>query len=155
MQKTEYIREIKLDDKRIIKRSAEIEAERNKAIEDLLLDNQFNPTAIHQGPYDILLTLIDGRIKFMISSDSIVNNYGITLAITPFRGIIKDYFLICESYFDAVKSSNTYRVEAIDMGRRGIHNEGAELLKTLLSDNIEMDLDTARRLFTLVCVLHL
>ena len=97
---------------------------------------------------------MDAKLVFAISrenGDAVVTHI---LSLTPFRRIVKDYFLICESYYDAIKSSTPSHIEAIDMGRRGLHNEGSQTLMDRLAGKIEMDFDTARRLFTLVCVLH-
>ena len=158
MNITEYIKNIVLDEHTVIRRVAHIENERNVAIRDLLEENVFNPVALNSGPYDLTLSIYDNRLHFLLYSCDNSNaeeGHRITLAITPFRRIIKDYFMICESYFDAVKSSNSYKVEAVDMGRRGIHNEGSQLLKDLLHSKIIIDFDTARSLFTLICVLHI
>ncbi len=151
----EYIAHIYMDEHTVLRRSAEIEHERSVALKDLQKHNQFRVKELEQGPYYVHLSIKDNRLSFEISSEVVTSPYYITLPINPFRRVVKDYFLICESYFEAMKLNNNYRVEAIDMGRRGIHNEGSELLTEMLSSKVEMDFDTARRLFTLICVLHI
>ncbi len=151
----ERIRSITLDDASIIKRAPEIEHERTIAMTDLITANEFAPKDLNSGPYDVFLSVAENRLTFDIRSDSLTDGHQVVLAISPFRRIIKDYFLMCESFFEAIKAANTYRVEAVDMGRRGIHNEGSELLQELLEDKITIDFNTARRLFTLICVLHI
>lgn len=151
-----HIHGITLDDRLIIKRQPHIEAERAKAIEDLLVQNHFylksRPMAGH---VSLHLKVAEQRLLLTVLESGKGAELEIVVPLKPFKAVIKDYFLICESYFDAVQSGNHPRVEAIDMGRRGIHNEGAELLKTYLEKEVEVDNDTARRLFTLICVLHI
>jgi uncharacterized protein (UPF0262 family) len=161
------IRQITLDEGTIISLSPEIAQERAVAIADLLEDNRFYPCedaspAAHTlrapafaGPYDLAIQVRDGKIYLHIKADSRPEGMEVMLAAKPFRSIIKDYFMICESYTDAIQCGNHQQVEAIDMGRRAIHNEGSELLKELLRPRVELNFETARRLFTLVCVLHL
>ncbi len=156
-----YISDLTLDEGSIIRRSPEIEHERNVAIADLLEDNQFYPCnedghAVFGGPYALFLSIRDNRLVFDVTSDVADDaQLDIVLPVAPFRSTIKDYFLICDSYYKATKSGNTSQVEAIDMGRRGIHNEGSELLAEMLAGKIQLNFETARRLFTLICVLHL
>lgn len=152
---TERIAQITLDEGSIIRRAPEIEHERMIALTDLTHNNRFSPAGLNAGPYTVFLSVRENRLKFEITSEDLEAPYHIVLPITPLKKIIKDYFLICESYFTAIKTANTYRVEAVDIGRRGVHNEGSELLQDLLKDKIEMDFDTTRRLFTLICVLHI
>ncbi len=154
MPNSEYIAALTLDEGTIIRRAPEVESERATAIRDLLEENQFDPVEMNEGPYKLHLGVTDNRLQFGMT-DANDNVHLETLTLMPFRRIVKDYFLICESYFDAVKSSNAYKVEAVDMGRRGIHNEGSTMLRDLLQDKIRIDFDTARRLFTLICVLHI
>lgn len=151
----EYIAHIHMDEHTVLRRSPEVEHERTAALQDLLAHNRFMVKDLQQGPYLIHLGLHDNRLIFEITSEIVTSPYNIIVPINPFRRVVKDYFLICESYFEAMKMNNNYRVEAIDMGRRGIHNEGSELLIEMLSSKVEMDFDTARRLFTLICVLHI
>ena len=155
MTNHEHIASFALDDASIIKRAPEIEHERTIAMTDLLSSNVFQPAGLSCGPYDVFLRAADNRLSFEITTESLSEPHIVKLPISPFRRVIKDYFLICESYFEAIKSANTYKVEAVDMGRRGIHDEGSELLQELLEDKITVDFNTARRLFTLICVLHI
>jgi uncharacterized protein (UPF0262 family) len=154
MSVTQHIKAITLDESSITKRSEHLEHERLVAMNDLTHWNHF---AIKdaEGPYNIKLSTAENRISFTATSASQVEPIVIAVTLAPFRSTIRDYFLICESYFEAVKTGNLPRIEAIDMSRRGLHNEGADLLSSLLADKVTMDSETARRLFTLICVLHL
>ncbi len=146
--------DIELDDS-IGRSTPDIEHERAVAIFDLIEDNRFSPLGDNKGgPYKLKLALTDARLIFGITreSDEAVATH--ILSLTPFRRIVKDYFLICESYYEAIRTSTPSQIEAIDMGRRGLHNEGSQTLMDRLSGKIDIDFDTARRLFTLVCVLH-
>lgn len=145
---------IEIDEKSIVRWTPEIEHERNVAIFDLLEDNSFTLGSGSPGPYRLLLSLRDATVVFAIA-DAGGGDSEITLSARPLRRVIKDYFLICESYFSAIRGATPGRIEAIDMARRGLHNEGAELLRDALADRVTVDNNTARRLFTLVCVLHL
>jgi uncharacterized protein (UPF0262 family) len=108
------------------------------------------------GPYNVHLSIEEGRLVFDIRSSTSDKKSKVVLSVAPLRGVIRDYFLICESYYEALKANNTpHKLEAIDMGRRGMHNEGAEKLVELLEGKITVDFPTARRLFTLICVLHI
>ncbi len=138
-----------------MRRNADIEHERAVAIFDLLEENSFAPVAGYDGPFHLALGIEDNRLVLDIRGTDDVSRERIVLSLAPFRGIVKDYFLICESYFAAIKRASTMQIEAIDMGRRGLHNEGSELLRERLADKVVLDLNTARRLFTLVCVLHI
>ena len=149
------IQEIHLDEETLVRRSPDIEHERNVAIFDLIEENYFKPNGSDGGPYSLHLSIQDGRLVFDIRLLDEEPHSAIMLSLTPFRRIVKDYFLICESYFDAIKTAAPSQIEAIDMGRRGLHNEGSEILKARLDGKIEVDFDTARRLFTLICVLHI
>ena len=144
-----------LDERSVVRRSPDVEHERKVAIFDLLAENRFAPVGSDGGPYVLHLAIEENRLVFDISLDGDEPHGKVLLSLTPFRKIIKDYFLICESYYDAIKTAAPSQIEAIDMGRRGLHNEGSETLKERLSGKIEMDFDTARRLFTLICVLHI
>ncbi len=160
-QTTERIAKIELDDGSISYRSPEVEHERAIAIADLQDENQFEPMeGKGQGPYYALLKVTDNRLHVHLATYHGLDGAGqevahIIVPVTPFRKIIKDYFLICESYFDAIRHGSPSHIEAIDMGRRGVHNEGSELLMSLLEGKARLDFDTARRLFTLLCVLHI
>lgn len=150
----EAIRSITLDDKTIIRRAPHIEAEYQSAMRDLLKENSFDPVAFDQGPYDVGLSIVDGRLRFTIDADG-QKTSEVPVDIRPLRRIIKDYFLMCDSYFQAIHSANTHKVEALDMGRRGIHDEGSEKFMEVLNGKISVDFPTARRLFTLISILHI
>lgn len=150
----EYIEAITLDSS-IRPRSDIVENERNVAIADLIDHNVFEPKCMTNGPYHVGLSIEDGRLAMDVFSPKEQKNAKVLLSVAPLRSIIRDYFMICESYYEALKVGNHSKVEAIDMGRRGVHNEGSERLIEILKDRIHVDFATARRLFTLVCVLHL
>lgn len=158
-EETRRICDLRLDETSIIRRNADIEHERRVAIFDLLEENAFEPRADHTeeypGPYKLVLRLEDNRLAMDILTVDDVALETVVLPLTPFRRVIKEYFLICDSYFKAIKSASPRQIEAIDMGRRGLHNEGSELLKERLADKVTVDFDTARRLFTLLCVLQI
>lgn len=141
-------------DETIGRATPDIEHERAVAIFDLIEENSFAPVGHDKGPYRLALSLVDSKLVFSIASEAGDQVATHILSLTPFRRIVKDYFLICESYYEAIRTASPSQIEAIDMGRRGIHNEGSQTLKDRLEGKIEMDFDTARRLFTLVCVLH-
>lgn len=148
--------DITLDERTVLHRAPHIESERAAAINDLLAENSFALKARRkQGEYGLHLSVADQRLVIDVMDKNGADSQEITVPLKPFKMLIRDYFLICESYLEAVKSANHTKIEAIDMGRRGIHNEGSELLRDYLDDAVEMDLDTARRLFTLICVLHI
>ncbi len=158
MTSSNRLKSIGIDDAGLPAPTAEIEQERKVAIFDLLEDNSFAVAArddrpAPKGPFDLLLAIRDGKLNFDITADD--GNAGqIVLSLTPFRQVVKDYFQICESYYNAVKTLPPAQIEAIDMGRRGIHDEGARLLQERLEGKIDVDKPTSRRLFTLICVLH-
>ena len=133
-----------------------IMADRDQAVADLALENSFRPMADVQdaGPYVLHLTIRDGRLVFDVRTTDDSPMIAIGLALGPFRGLIKDYQMLVDSYVTAMQEGREARIQAIDMGRRGLHNEGAALMRERLAGKIEIDHDTARRLFTLVCVLH-
>ena len=142
-------------DESIGRSTPDVEHERAVAIFDLIEDNSFGPAGGEKGgPYKLRLSVVDSKLVFAISredGESVVTHI---LSLTPFRRVVKDYFLICESYYEAIRTSTPSQIEAIDMGRRGLHNEGSQTLMDRLSGKIDVDFDTARRIFTLVCVLH-
>jgi len=142
-------------DESIGRSTPQIEHERAVAIFDLVEENSFAPFGDDgYGPYLLKLSLVEKRLSFEISRE---NGEWVTthiLSLTPFRRIVKDYFLLCESYYDAIRSGAASRIEALDMGRRGLHDEGAQTLLDRLDGKIALDFKTARRLFTLLCVLH-
>jgi uncharacterized protein (UPF0262 family) len=150
---------ISIDDAGLPPPSPEIEQERRVAIFDLLEKNSFalpvrDGRAIPPGPYRLALSIRDGRLVFDIATEAEETVGAFHLSLGPFRQVVKDYFQICESYFEAVKRLPPSQIETIDMARRGIHNEGARVLQERLEGKAAVDTDTARRLFTLICVLH-
>jgi uncharacterized protein (UPF0262 family) len=147
--------EIQLDGASIVRWNREVEHERQVAVFDLMERNSFRLVNGFAGPYRIVLSLREANLIFTVSDEEGRSAAEITLSMRPFRRLIKDYFLICDSYFQAIKSASPSRIEAIDMGRRGLHDEGAEKLSGALADKVEIDNETARRLFTLICVLHI
>jgi uncharacterized protein (UPF0262 family) len=146
---------ITLDERSVVRRNADIEHERSVAIFDLLEENRFAPSSGAAGPFHVHLGIEENRLVLDVRNADAEAVERIVVALTPFRSIVKDYFLVCESYFNAIRTASPSRIEAIDMGRRALHNEGSELLRERLADRVEIDLNTARRLFTLLCVLHL
>lgn len=155
---TQRIATLTLDENSAKHRSMEAEHERTIAMVDLLHDNSFSPIGMADGPYDVKLSIEEGRLVFDISpAQGGGENGKVALSVQPLKRIIRDYFLICESYYEALKAtgSGPSKIEAIDMGRRGVHNEGSEMLRELLEGRIAVDFATARRLFTLICVLHI
>lgn len=142
-----------LDQASIRRAPPDVEHERAVAIYDLLEENSFSVRDC-PGPYRLTLSLAENRLLFDIRSEADQPVMTHALSLTPFRKIVKDYFLICESYHQAIRSGSPSRIEAIDMGRRGLHNEGSRILQERLAGKVDLDLDTARRLFTLICVLH-
>ncbi len=151
--------DITLDERTILWRSADIEQERRIAIFDLLEDNHFAPQRKHPdgyaGPYRLHLRVEEGRLALEIRRADGSPLETIVLGLARFRRPIKEYFAICDSYYQAVRHASPAQIETIDMARRGIHNQAAELLKERLEGKIDVDFDTARRLFTLICVLHI
>jgi uncharacterized protein (UPF0262 family) len=150
---------IELDEKTIIRRNANIEQERRVAMLDLLEDNYFKPVRHHEdgyeGPYRVRLSVEDGRLMIAISREDGSFLEGVIMGLGRFHRPIREYFAICDSYYQALRSSTPQQIETVDMARRGIHNDAAEILKERLHGKIEVDFDTARRLFTLLCVLHI
>ncbi|ANH02757.1 UPF0262 family protein [Shinella sp. HZN7] len=145
--------DVVLDDT-IGRATPDVEHERAVAIFDLIEENSFEPIGHAGGPYRLNLSLLDSKLVFAIRTEAGEDVATHILSLTPFRRIVKDYFMICESYYQAIRSATPSQIEAIDMGRRGIHNEGSQTLMDRLSGKIRFDFDTARRLFTLVCVLY-
>ncbi len=147
--------ELSLDEHTVVRRSPDVEHERAVAIYDLLEENYFVPVGDEQGPYNLHLSIAENRLLFDIRGDADNPISTVTLPLLPFRRIVKDYFAVCESYYEAIRTASPSKIEAIDMGRRGLHDEGSQLLRERLDGKIEVDFDTARRLFTLICVLHI
>ena len=154
-----YISKIELDDRNLPKPTPEIDRERKVAIFDLLEGNSFKlPTpekkSLKEGPYHLNLSIRERRLVFDLSTEAKTKAAEFHLSLGPFRQVVKDYFQICESYFEAVKTLSPNQIEIIDMARRGIHNEGARVLQERLNGKANIDDQTARRLFTLICILH-
>jgi len=148
------ITHIELDSGSIVRWSREVEHERQVAMFDLIERNTFALEGGFAGPYRVALSLRDANLVFAIRAELGTEAAELVLPMRPFRGLIKDYFLVCNSYFEAIKTASPSRIEAIDMGRRGLHNEGADKLADALAGKVRLDAETARRLFTLICVLH-
>lgn len=146
---------ISLDDPALVARNPDIEHERRVAIFDLIESNHFELVGGPRGPYRLVLSLADRGILFAVSGQAGEKLADIELSMTPFRRNIRDYFMICESYFDAIRTAAPERVETIDQARRALHDESAQLLKTRLADKVVVDDNTARRLFTLMSVLQM
>jgi uncharacterized protein (UPF0262 family) len=146
---------ITLDERTVIRRSPDIEHERKVAIFDLLEENHFRLVAGPDGPYCLHLGMVETRLMIEVRDADERPIESVGLALTPFRRVVKDYFTVCESYYQAIKTASPSQIEAIDMGRRALHNEGSDLLRERLAAQIEVDADTARRLFTLLCVLQI
>ena len=146
--------DVQLDTRTIIWRNADVEQERRIAIFDLLEENHFAPAG-HDGPFRVVLRVEDGRVAIDIQTADGTPLDTVRLGLARFRRPIRDYFAICDSYFQAVRAATPAQIETVDMARRAIHNDAAELLRDCLQGKIEVDFDTARRLFTLICVLHI
>ena len=151
-RQTQRLQTVELDEESLAAASRDQEQERQIAIFDLLEENYFHPDGSTGGPYDLRMSLVENRLVLDIQGPSYERRH--ILSLSPFRSLIKDYFMVCESYYQAIRNSTPAQIEALDMGRRGLHNDASELLKTRLAGKIETDLDTARRLFTLICALH-
>ena len=154
-----YLSDIKLDDRNLPPPTSEIEQERKVAIFDLLEKNTFElrekvTNGRIPGPFNLNLAIKDKRLVFDLSTAAADKVAEFHLSLSPFKQVVKDYWSICESYYDAVKNLPPGQIETIDMARRGIHNEGARILLERLDGKAEIDYDTSRRLFTLICVLH-
>jgi uncharacterized protein (UPF0262 family) len=145
---------VSLDEGSIGRSNPDVEHERAVAIYDLLEENSFHPRGHEGGPYELALAITGNRLVFDIRLEDGTPVVAHHLSLSPLRRIVKDYFLICDSYYAAIRSASPDQIEAIDMGRRALHNEGSELLMERLRHKVDMDVDTARRLFTLMCVLH-
>ena len=143
---------VELDEDSLAAASRDQDQERQIAIFDLLEDNHFCPDGAEGGPYDLKISLIENRLALDISGPGYQRRH--ILSLSPLRGVIRDYYMICESYYQAIRNATPHKIEALDMGRRGLHNEGSALLQSRLAGKVETDLDTARRLFTLICALH-
>jgi len=145
---------ITLDETSVVVRSRAVEQEREVAIYDLLEANVFRLEGSTGGPYHLILGVEENRLVMDVRLEDGSAHGKVQLSLTPLRKTVKDYFLVCDSYYKAIRTATPSQIEAIDMGRRGLHNEGSELLMERLKEKISLDFDTARRLFTLICVLH-
>lgn len=145
---------VTLEERTAGRHTREIEHERQVALFDLLEANSFHPIGSRGGPYQLVLGIEENRLVFDIRLCGEAHGK-LILSLTPFRRVIKDYFRVCESYFKAIPDQPAGKIEVLDMGRKGLHDEGAAILVERLKGKIEVDFDTARRLFTLICVLHL
>ena len=143
-----------LDDKTLGRRNPEIEHDRAVAIFDLLEDNYFAPINGELGPFILHLSIKENRLGLLVCDEADNKMFNFDLSLSSFRSIIKDYFLICESYYSAIKIASPSKIQAIDMARRGLHNDGSRILVKRLKKFIKVDFDTGRQLFTLLCVLH-
>jgi uncharacterized protein (UPF0262 family) len=150
--KKHRLQSVEIDEESLAAVSRDQEQERQIAIFDLLEQNYFAPEGASGGPYDLKMGLMENRLVLDVTGPDYERRH--ILSLSPFRSLIKDYFMICESYYQAIRNSTPQQIEALDMGRRGLHNEASNLLRTRLHGKIETDLDTARRLFTLICSLH-
>lgn len=149
---THRLQSVELDEESLAAVSRDQEQERQIAIFDLLEENFFKPDGADSGPYDLRMGLLENRLLLDIRGPGYERRH--ILSLSPFRTLIKDYFIICDSYYQAIRNSTPQQIEALDMGRRGLHNEASELLRRRLEGKIETDVDTSRRLFTLICALH-
>jgi uncharacterized protein (UPF0262 family) len=154
MMEKSRIASIEIDEKSLAPQGPDADHERKVAIFDLLENNVFKVTGHDGGPYNVILSLADNRLVFDVSEQDGSAVRKLMLSLTTLRRVIKDYFMICDSYYDAIRTSTPSQIEAIDMGRRGLHNEGSQILTEKLAEKVEVDFDTSRRLFTLVCALH-
>jgi uncharacterized protein (UPF0262 family) len=146
------LQSVELDDASLGAASRDQEQERQIAIFDLLEDNHFCPEGAEAGPYDLKIALIDNRLALDITGPAYQRRH--MLSLSPLRSVVRDYHMICESYYQAIRNATPQKIEALDMGRRGLHNEGSSLLQARLAGKVDTDFDTARRLFTLICALH-
>ena len=145
---------VHLDENSIGRSGPDIEHERAVAIYDLLEENHFAPAGDEGGPYTLTLSITGNRLVFDIRREDGAPVMAHLLSLQPLRRLVKDYFMVCDSYYEAIRTATPDRIEALDMGRRGLHDEGSHLLMQRLKDKVDLDFDTARRLFTLICVLH-
>ncbi len=145
---------VEIDETTLAASGADAEHERRVAIFDLIEENSFAVTGVDRGPYRVKIGQLERRLGFIIRDESDEEIHTFILSLAPFRNVIKDYFTICDAYYDAIRTQSPHQIEAIDMARRGIHNEASELLVERLAGKIDIDHLTARRLFTLICALH-
>jgi uncharacterized protein (UPF0262 family) len=145
---------INLDAASIGRGNANIEHEREVAIFDILESNKFELEGRDDGPYVLNLAIVEDRLVFGVAREGSDETFTVVLSLTPLRRVMKDYFIVCESYYKAIRSAPPSRIQSVDMGRRALHNEGSQILLERLKGKITVDGDTARRLFTLICALH-
>ncbi|MCB1506978.1 MAG: UPF0262 family protein [Hyphomicrobiaceae bacterium] len=145
---------IDIDEQSIARNNANIEHEREVAIFDLLDGNSFTVEGRDDGPYRLTLAIVENKLQFIVGTETEAAVATHFLSMTPFKRIIKDYFMVCDSYYEAIRTAPPSKIQAIDMGRRGLHDEGSRTLQERLQGKIAVDFDTARRLFTLICALH-
>jgi uncharacterized protein (UPF0262 family) len=153
-QSTDRLVAVTLDEGSIARGSANIDHEREVAIYDLIDQNSFAVVGRNDGPYSLTLSIADDRLVLAITAARAEGEVRHMLSLTPLRRVIKDYFIVCDSYYEAIRTAPPSRIQSIDMGRRALHDEGSRVLVERLKDKIDMDHDTARRLFTLICALH-
>jgi len=156
---TDRIARIELDEATILRRSETVENERQAALRDLEADNRFIPLRAvengHKGPWSLHLAVVDGRLALTIRDADGADAGTIGLGLARFRRVVREYFAICDSYYNALRKASAQEIETLDMARRGIHDRATRQLLEALEDKVETDFDTARRLFTLICVLHI
>jgi uncharacterized protein (UPF0262 family) len=152
MDSGQRLRSVVLDEDSLAAATRDQEQERQVAVFDLLEANHFAPSGGDGGPYDLKLSLVDNRLVMDIAGPGYEKRHLLSLA--PLRGVVRDYATVCASYYEAIRNATPQKIEVLDMGRRGLHNEGSQLLQARLKGKVETDLDTARRLFTLICALH-
>ena len=145
---------VDLDEASIAPRGPDVEHERRIAIFDLLEKNYFAPAGAVAGPFKLRLAVEENRLVLDVAHEDDTPRAKHILSLTPLKRVMRDYFVVCDSYYQAIRTATPSQIEAIDMGRRGLHNEGSQALMERLTGKIEIDLDTARRLFTLICALH-
>jgi uncharacterized protein (UPF0262 family) len=145
---------ITLDEASIGRATSNIEHEREVAIFDILESNKFELEGRDGGPYELNLGLVEDRLVFAVAQQGADDTFTVVLSLTPLRRLIKDYFIVCESYYEAIRTAPPSRIQSIDMGRKALHDEGSRVLLDRLKGKISVDGDTARRLFTLICALH-
>lgn len=157
---SQRIARIDVENPGVVRYHPDVERELQVAVYDLVDANVFRPEPAYfgvtpKGPFALTLSIAENRLEFLIYSDNGQSVGNVKIPLTPFRKIIKDYFTVCDSYYQAIRAASPSQIEAIDMGRRGLHDEGSERLRSQLSGRVEIDHDTARRLFTLICALHI
>ena len=156
---TNRICHVELDEKSIIRRNSDIEHEKRVAIFDLLDTNYFAPKVDipdnYAGPYRVTLRIEDNRLAIDLKTEQSKDLSTLVLPLSPLRNVIKEYFLVCDSYYDAIKTASPKQIEAIDIGRRALHNEGSQIMQLRFNEKVDIDFETARRLFTLICVLQI